>query len=110
MDIKDFKKSVKKKQAYRVKCYPGIAFRFHSWPTKWIPDTYIDIDDQGEEFENESVVEGEFEEDSSGPWVYLYMVGDDAKHKVDVADISFLKETDFCHSCGQVGCGCNVYE
>jgi hypothetical protein len=32
------------------------------------------------------------------------MVGDDAKHVVEVHDLKPLDEDDYCHECGQIGC------
>jgi len=37
--------------------------------------------------------------------VRAVMVGDDRVHEVDKDDLIPLDEDDFCHGCGQVGCG-----
>jgi hypothetical protein len=37
--------------------------------------------------------------------VRAVMVGDDYEHTVDKSDLKPLDEEDFCHGCGQVGCG-----
>jgi hypothetical protein len=38
------------------------------------------------------------------------MVGDDRYFSIDPADLTPLDPLAFCRTCGQVGCGCNVYE
>jgi hypothetical protein len=37
--------------------------------------------------------------------VRAVMVGDDKVHTVDRDDLVLLDEDDFCHGCGQIGCG-----
>lgn len=51
-----------------------------------------------------------FDEETDESQVYVIMVGDDERHLVDVDDLELIKETDFCRECGQIGCGCVVYE
>ena len=41
--------------------------------------------------------------------VLAVMVGDDVRHRVNEEDLTPLPSDEFCHSCGQVGCGHNVY-
>lgn len=36
------------------------------------------------------------------------MVGDNRKHTIDVAELTVIDEEDYCHSCGQIGCGHDV--
>lgn len=35
----------------------------------------------------------------------MVMVGDDRPHHVDRHDMTPLEEDEFCHECGQIGCG-----
>lgn len=37
--------------------------------------------------------------------VVAVMVGDDREHIVDVSDLTILADEDYCHECGQIGCG-----
>jgi len=37
--------------------------------------------------------------------VRAVMVGDDKVHEVEKSELKLLDEDDFCHGCGQVGCG-----
>lgn len=37
--------------------------------------------------------------------VIVVMIGDDAHHVVDPDDLVHLDEDDYCHECGQIGCG-----
>ena len=37
--------------------------------------------------------------------VRAVMVGDDRVHIVDIDDLTEISDEDFCHGCGQVGCG-----
>ena len=77
---------------YRVHGYAGIAFYALGWETEPTDDT-----------------EWSGIEERTGR-VLVVMVGDDRKHCVDVTDLTPLAEHEFCHSCGQIGCGCNVPE
>lgn len=38
-------------------------------------------------------------------WVRAVMVGDDRVHEIDVDDLTMIEEDDYCHECGQIGCG-----
>lgn len=40
--------------------------------------------------------------------VICRMVGDDHDWMFDLSDLSPLAETEYCHDCGQTGCGWNV--
>lgn len=77
---------------YRVSHYPGIAFYALGWETE--PDD--DTEWTGIENRTGNVV--------------MVMVGDDRKHTFDPDDIEPLPADQFCRDCGQIGCGCNVYE
>ena len=37
--------------------------------------------------------------------VRAIMVGDDVVHEVDKSDLTVITEDEFCHGCGQIGCG-----
>ena len=89
-------------KAYKVRRYEGIAFRFHSWPKVWEP--------YRNEYDEESDLDGEWVEQENGDRACFHMVGDDHVFTFDLADVTPIKESAFCHSCGQIGCQCNVYE
>ena len=76
---------------YGVSYYPGISFYFHS------AETEPDEDTEWTGYEVETGM------------ARMVMVGDDRVHIVDPEDISEIPEDSFCRSCGQIGCGCNVY-
>ncbi|MDO8611132.1 MAG: hypothetical protein Q7R95_11455 [bacterium] len=78
---------------FKVKQYRGISFYLLGW--------------KANEVENEEFQEIELEADYST--VIAVMVGDDRKHEIDIDDLEPLAEEEFCHSCGQIGCGHSVY-
>ena len=78
--------------SYAVRQYPGVAFYVLGWETEPDEDT---------EWSGYEVRTGN---------VLAVMIGDDYRHSVDPEDITPLEESDFCHSCGQIGCGHNVPE
>ena len=76
---------------YTVKGYKGIAFYVLGWETE--PDE--DTEWSGYEQRTGNVL--------------AVMVGDDYRHRVDLDDLTPLESDKFCHDCGQIGCGHNVY-
>ena len=76
---------------YTVDGYEGIAFYLRGYKVTWTEES-----------------EWTGEPDVDTDYVRAVMVGDDREYIVDVADLTLLAETDYCHSCGQVGCGCDV--
>lgn len=76
---------------YKVGGWSGIAFYLLGWETEPDEDT-----------------EWTGSENRTGRIVAV-MVGDDRRHSVDPSDLQVLGEDKFCRSCGQIGCGCNVY-
>lgn len=91
---------------YQVKGFRGIAFNLLGWLAEAVPVMSIGLDDEGNEFEFET---GETELESNTDSVVAVMVGDDHRYIINTADLIPLNEDEFCHSCGQVGCGHNVY-
>jgi hypothetical protein len=75
---------------YTVRGWSGIAFYVQGWETE--PDE--DTEWSGYETRTGRVL--------------VVMVGDDRQHAVDADDLTPLAEDEFCHSCGQIGCGHNV--
>jgi hypothetical protein len=94
-------------KAYTVKGYSGIAFRFHSWPVVWDPYLSIMQDDEGNEW-TEDCGDGEWVEREDDDKANFVMVGDDKKFLLSLANVTPISDTAFCHSCGQIGCRCNV--
>lgn len=78
--------------AYTVRGYAGIAFYVLGWETE--PDE--DTEWSGYEPRTGRVI--------------VVMIGDDRKHAVNPEDLTPLAPTAYCRDCGQIGCGCNVYE
>ena len=76
---------------YKVRGYAGIAFFLLGWETEPDEDT-----------------EWSGMENRTGK-VIAVMVGDDRRHAIDKEDLTLLEEDKFCRSCGEIGCGCNVY-
>lgn len=76
---------------YRVKNYHKITFYLLGWETE--PDE--DTEWSGNENRTGNIV--------------AVMVGDDRKHVVEKDDLILIEDDKFCRSCGQIGCGCNVY-
>lgn len=73
--------------AYTVKQYAGIAWHVLGWETE--PDN----DTEWSGCENRT------------GRLLMVMVGDDRKFSIDPEDVSELSELDYCHVCGQIGCG-----
>ena len=90
--------------AYSVVGWPGIAFRFTSYPKHWEPSIGWANDEDGNEFEVEIPEEGEFVEDPDSGRVIVRMVGDDRPYEVAVEDLTPLPDGEFCGCCGQIGC------
>lgn len=88
---------------YQVKGYEGVAFRFDSYPKRWVWDEVLDVDEDGNEI-SYCADSGEWIEDLESPMVYMVMVGDDYRHLIDKDDISELDELAYCAECGQIGC------
>lgn len=76
---------------YRANHWPGVALRLLGWETEPDEDT-----------------EWSGIENRTGQVVAI-MVGDDRRHVLDPSDLTKIPEDAFCRSCGQIGCGCNVY-
>ena len=91
---------------YRVKGWNGIAFFIHGFPKRWEPDTILVEDSETGQEHEEDTGEGEWVEQTEACGrVIVVMVGDDSKHEVDVEDLTPLRRSEYCGSCGQVGCG-----
>jgi hypothetical protein len=75
--------------AYSVRGWRGVAFHVLGWEVKSTEDT-----------------EWTGIKERTGK-VIAVMVGDDAYHKVDPDDLTRLKRSEYCGSCGQIGCGCD---
>lgn len=83
------------KAHYAVRNYRGFAFYLRGYVKLQVPPEIEG--DEPEEVEDRSQV-------------IAVMVGDDRKHIIEVDDLRLLGEDEFCHTCGQIGCGCDVRE
>lgn len=118
----------------RVRGYEGIAFHVLGWhcetaPNEWVRDGSPEEcficngegtveDDKGtwtcRECDGEGSITPGYWSNPDGEdtvrdgFVAVVMVGDDRVHLVDHDDISPLKASEYCHTCGQIGCGHNV--
>lgn len=77
--------------AYAVQGHRGVAWDVLGWETE--PDE--DTEWSGYETRTGQVV--------------CVMVGDDAHWTFDPSDLAPLNESEYCHECGQIGCGHSVY-
>jgi len=73
---------------YKVADSPGIAW-YTLGPVKVRDEDY---EWTGIEYDHDSLVQ-------------MVMVGDDCVFEVDKDDLTELDEDEFCHGCGQIGCG-----
>ena len=73
---------------YKVADMPGVAW-YTLGPVKVRDEDY---EWTGIETDDENMVQ-------------MVMVGDDRVHHVDKADLTEIDEDEFCHGCGQIGCG-----
>jgi hypothetical protein len=89
---------------YSVAGYEGISFYLRGYATEWTEEEWI-YDGEGDPDDEGSYLYNEPEEVESTSMVRAVMVGDDRVHLIDVADLTLLDEEDFCHGCGQIGCG-----
>lgn len=80
---------------YRHAAYPGVAW--------WIkrPCVVNEYDEDTGEL---------IHEEDSDRFVVAVMVGDDREFIHDVDELTRLAETEYCHECGQIGCGHNIPE
>lgn len=74
---------------YSVDGYDGVAFYSRGNPTYSYYDP--EIGDNVEEIDDNHLV--------------MVMVGDDREHTVPYDCVTEISEDDFCHQCGQIGCG-----
>lgn len=93
--------------AFAVVGYSGVAFRALEWQYEVIDRGHFesdpdDPDDMGYWFDDD-------DEQPTGK-VRCHMVGDDRSFYIDPDDMTVLGEREFCHSCGQIGCTCNIPE
>lgn len=90
---------------YQQVGWPGVAVRIDGPVQRFEPYMVIMEDEDGDEYETpDPYGEGEMIDDLEGGQVVVVMVGDDARHTVDVEDLTMLDELDYCSVCGQVGC------
>lgn len=73
---------------YTVDGYRGIAWNVYDYVMTEGPDT-------------EWTGEPEVDYDR----VVCVMVGDDRRFEFDITELTKIEEDEFCHGCGQVGCG-----
>ena len=93
---------------YRVEGWGGIAFVLLGPASEEVaPEPYVACDvPEGEHEHDEACwIWPDIEQVDSETHVRVVMVGDDAVHTVDKDDLSPLSEDEFCHGCGQIGCG-----
>lgn len=110
MKIEDFTPDVMENGRFTVDGYRGIAFYIHQWAQKAVPlSSHIEIGDE-EDYANtyeviEEIDEWEWIDDPDSQMMEVVMVGDDRVHTVDIAEMTLINEDEYCHECGQIGCG-----
>jgi hypothetical protein len=90
---------------YRVKSQPGIAWTLRGWVKEWTQEEYVLDCEDDHEHEPACYLYNEPEQVDRDDMVEAVMVGDDGVHQIDVDDLVVITEDDFCHGCGQIGCG-----
>lgn len=88
---------------FKVRGSNGIAYYLLGWEAEQRPVICFGEDEDGNEIEIEDWSETELVR--SGDAVVAVMVGDDYRHVVDKSDLTEIGEDDYCHGCGQTGCG-----
>ena len=73
--------------AYQVNGWSGIAFAIWGWETE--PDNNTEWSGY---------------ENRTGNLIAV-MIGDDRKFSIEPSDVSPIADTEYCHTCGQIGCG-----
>ena len=89
---------------YKEKNRPGFAWRIVGPRKVWVPVSYWwfnDDDEMVEVFDDE----GEMINDYESGIVLAYMIGDDQLHELDFDDLVKVEDDEYCHECGQIGCG-----
>ena len=102
---------------YRVRGYPGIAWRIIRWDTDWLEGGWELVCENSSHFDYldhsghpECWIYNEGDEIENYDRVIAVMVGDDRDESLEVSELILIAETDFCRDCGQIGCSSNVYE
>lgn len=95
------------KAHYRHPDYPGVAWYIDGFYKEKILTDVEYFDEEIGGWVCADWVEDEIEDTDQ---VYAIMVGDDRRFLFATDDMIKIEETDFCRECGQIGCGCVVYE
>lgn len=96
---------------YSVVGYPGVAFWFKKHPVEQRGCQGHPCEDAADLYPNAGIGEvfycdGECEEPTENTdLAVMVMVGDDREHVIDVDDCIPIDDNDYCHVCGQIGCG-----
>ena len=93
---------------YSVAGYVGVAFRLLGWsPEDQYEGDVIVCDDEDCDHALSEMcwAEGGWSIVQSDSIVRAVMIGDDREHLVDVGDLTLIADEDYCHECGQLGCG-----
>jgi len=89
---------------YRVEGYNGIAWYLTGYATKTTEESW-EYSGEGDPEDEANYFYNEPEELEDREHVIAVMVGDDRKFTFEVDELTMLDEDDFCHGCGQIGCG-----
>jgi hypothetical protein len=89
---------------YKSSELKGFAVYTTGWEKSYEPCTVLIYDEDGNEYEVTDPSEGEWSEDPSTGRVRVVCVGDDKEHLVEYSSLTELKDREYCHVCGQVGC------
>lgn len=93
---------------YKVDGYRGVAFQLSKYATtEEYEGDYLLCEDEECDHQLSDLcwTEGDTSLVTDLDWVYAVMVGDDREHLVEVSSLTLLPENEFCHGCGQTGCG-----
>lgn len=108
------------KARYRVKGFGGVAFRAVEFPKVWEPYlTLVNCRDSHDEcWPVLDECPGHECDMGEGEWVdgweelgkvVCIMVGDDRRWTFDIDTLEPLKDSEYCHECGQIGCAHGAY-
>lgn len=93
---------------YSVEGYGGIAWWAMRYAQTWEPDMVLM---EGPDEDGEIVGWEEPDPNGDGEWVddreriVLVMVGDDREFEFEPEELTKINDEDYCHVCGQIGCG-----
>lgn len=91
-------------QYFSCNAYQGVSFRVVGREITFDSEFVTICDEENCDHVEDYCYEEIISEIFTGKLI-IVMVGDDKEYVVDSEDLEQINEEDFCHGCGQVGCG-----